>query len=184
MEIKHDQEWRLLYSSGKQSFKELTQLNACGCSTAFILSPCNLSFFCLTLVRSRLSFTSWTKNKKHLLYRLFEIVPKHEITKTKLTVIFLMMAWVPWNCWPSKVSMDTSVFKRKTNTSALSWENSSSSPNSSIKWIPVIWEGCLEDFSLRSATPMGLCLVNFRTPGGNCQLCSTHFTIPLVGPGL
>ena len=123
-----NQECHLLYSSGKQSFKKLTQLNACGCSTAFILSPCNLSCFCLTLVCSRLSFTSWTTNKKHLLYRLLEIVPKHEITKIKLTVIFFMMFWVPWNCWPSKVSMDTSVFKRKTNTSALSWENSSGSP--------------------------------------------------------
>lgn len=117
-----NQECCMLYFSGKQSFKKLTQLNACGCSTAFILSPCNLSCFCLTLVCSRLSFTSWTTNKKHLLYRLLEIVPKHEITKIKLTVIFFMMAWVPWNCWPSKVSMDTSVFKRKTNTSALSWE--------------------------------------------------------------
>ena len=123
-----NQECRQLYFSSKQSFKKLTQLNACGCSTAFILSPCNLSCFCLILVCSRLSFTSWTTNKKHLLYRLLEIVPKHEITKIKLTVIFFMMFWVPWNCWPSKVSMDTSVFKRKTNTSALSWENSSGSP--------------------------------------------------------
>ena len=123
-----NQECHLFYSSGKQSFKKLTQLNACGCSTAFTLSPFNLSCFCLTLVCSRLSFTSWATNKKHLLYRLLEIVPKHEITKIKLTVIFFMMAWVPWNCWPSKVSMDTSVFKKKTNTSALFWENSSGSP--------------------------------------------------------
>ena len=128
MEIKHDQEWRLLYSSGKQSFKKLTQLNACGCSTAFILSPCNLSFFVWLWFTAVYLLHHEPKTKNTSLYRLFEIVPKHKITKIKLTVIFFTMAWVPWNCWPSKVSIDTSVFKRKTNTSALSWENSSGSP--------------------------------------------------------
>ena len=78
------------------------------------------------------------------------------------------------------------LFSWKLSSLSWTWTQRTESPKSSsaqnccfqVQWR--IWQG----FLARNIWPADFVSQNERTPEGNCQLCSMHFTIPLVGPGV
>ena len=53
-----------------------------------------------------------------------------------------------------------------------------------VAFIPVRWRKYQGDISWETVDPGDFAMLNFPTPEANYRLCSTHFTIPLVGLGL